>query len=77
MRGYDFVENDRFPHDENGHGTHVASTIGESTHNDRGVTGLAYGAKIMPIRVLDAHGEGDTRDDRGAASATRSATAPT
>ena len=58
--GYDFVDNDRFPHDENGHGTHVASTIGESTHNDRGVTGLAYGAKIMPVRVLNARGEGDT-----------------
>ena len=59
-RGWDFVDDDRFPHDENGHGTHVASTIGESTHNDRGVTGLAYGAKIMPIRVLNARGEGDT-----------------
>jgi serine protease len=59
-RGYDFVDDDRFPHDENGHGTHVASTIGESTHNDRGVTGLAYGAKIMPVRVLNARGEGES-----------------
>ena len=58
--GYDFVDDDRFPHDENGHGTHVASTIGESTHNDRGVTGLAYGAKIMPVRVLNARGEGES-----------------
>jgi serine protease len=58
--GYDFVDEDRFPHDENGHGTHVASTIGESTHNDRGVTGLAYGAKIMPVRVLNARGEGES-----------------
>jgi serine protease len=60
VRGYDFVDDDRFPHDENGHGTHVASTIGESTHNDRGVTGLAYGAKIMPVRVLNARGEGES-----------------
>jgi serine protease len=60
VRGYDFVDDDSFPHDENGHGTHVASTIGESTHNDRGVTGLAYGAKIMPVRVLDARGEGES-----------------
>src|SRR5262245_35146770 len=60
VRGYDFVDNDKFPHDENGHGTHVASTIGESTHNDRGVTGLAYGAKIMPVRVLNQRGEGES-----------------
>jgi serine protease len=62
VRGYDFVENDRFPHDENGHGTHVASTIGESTDNGTGVTGLAYGAKIMPVRVLDEAGAGDSAD---------------
>jgi serine protease len=62
VRGYDFVDDDRFPHDENGHGTHVASTIGESTHNDRGVTGVAYGAKIMPVRVLNERGEGDSSD---------------
>jgi serine protease len=60
VRGYDFVDDDRYPHDENGHGTHVASTIGESTDNDRGVTGLAYGAKIMPVRVLNARGEGES-----------------
>jgi serine protease len=60
VRGFDFVDDDRFPHDENGHGTHVASTIGESTHNDRGVTGLAYGAKIMPVRVLNHRGEGES-----------------
>jgi serine protease len=60
VRGYDFVDEDKFPHDENGHGTHVASTIGESTDNDRGVTGLAYGAKIMPVRVLNERGEGES-----------------
>jgi serine protease len=62
VRGHDFVDNDRFPHDENGHGTHVASTIGESTDNARGVTGLAYGARIMPVRVLDESGAGDSVD---------------
>jgi serine protease len=58
--GYDFVDNDRFPNDENGHGTHVASTIGERTNNNIGVTGLAYGAEIMPVRVLDRYGAGDS-----------------
>jgi serine protease len=57
--GYDFVDGDPYPNDENGHGTHVASTIAESTDNGIGLTGLAYGATIVPIRVLDRNGEGD------------------
>ena len=57
-RGYDFVDRDRYPNDENGHGTHVTSTLAESTNNGRGLTGLAYGATIIPVRVLDRNGEG-------------------
>jgi serine protease len=57
--GYDFVENDPRPADENGHGTHVASTIAEETDNAFGLTGLAYGVRIMPVRVLDRAGDGD------------------
>ena len=56
---YDFVSNNRFPLDRNGHGTFVAGIIAESTNNGIGLTGLAYGASIMPIRVLDSSGEGD------------------
>lgn len=61
-RGYDFVDDDRVPVDDNGHGTHVAGTIGEDTGNGIGVTGLAYKAKLIPVRVLDRNLSG--RADR-------------
>ncbi|MEK6229346.1 MAG: S8 family serine peptidase [Actinomycetota bacterium] len=59
-RGYDFVGEDRFPNDHNGHGTHVAGTIAQSTNNGIGTAGIAYQARIMPVRVLDSEGAGDT-----------------
>lgn len=60
--GYDFVDRDRLPLDESGHGTHVAGTIAEKTGNGIGVTGLAYRAKLMPVRVLDREGFGSALD---------------
>jgi serine protease len=57
--GYDFIAHNGFPNDRNGHGTFVAGTIAEATDNRYGLTGLAFGARIMPIRVLDAQGEGE------------------
>ena len=60
VKGYDFVDDDRYAFDLNGHGTHVSGTIAQSTNNALGVAGIAYRAKIMPLRVLDADGAGDT-----------------
>jgi serine protease len=62
IRGFDFVGNDRLPLDENGHGTHVAGTIAEKTNNGIALTGLAYRAKLMPVRVLDRNGSGEADD---------------
>jgi serine protease len=57
--GYDFVARDPVPLDENGHGTHVAGTIAEKTGNGLALTGLAYGAKLIPVRVLNRRGVGN------------------
>ena len=44
--------------DDHAHGSHVAGTIAQSTNNGIGVTGVAFGAKIMPLKVLSKDGRG-------------------
>jgi len=56
--GKDFVNNDSDPIDDNGHGTHVAGTIAQSTNNGVGVAGVAYNSCLMPVKVLGATGSG-------------------
>lgn len=62
VAGYDFVGEDSDPTDENGHGTHVAGTIAQSTNNNTGVAGVAYKSCLMAIRVLDDSGAGTYAD---------------
>ena len=62
VKGYDFVAHSHFPLDRNGHGTHVAGTIAEKTNDGIALTGLAYRAKLMPVRVLDRLGRGRADD---------------
>lgn len=50
-----------FPTDSSWHGTHVAGTIAAATNNNKGVAGVAYDAKILPVRVLGKCG-GSTAD---------------
>jgi serine protease len=62
LPGFDFVDKDRMPLDEDGHGTHVTGTIAERTGNHFALTGLASRAKIIPVRVLDSEGFGTARN---------------
>jgi len=59
--GYDFVDDDSDPRDENGHGTHVAGIVAAVLNNNEGVAGLAPDVTILPVRVMDARGRGSDR----------------
>lgn len=56
--GWDFHAGDSNPQDLNGHGTHVAGTVGAAGSNSTGVTGVAWDVSLMPIRALGADGSG-------------------
>ena len=58
--GYDAVNDDYHPNDDNGHGTFVCGVIAQSTNNAAGVASMAFGCKIMPVKVLGEHQTGDT-----------------
>ena len=62
LSGYDVVAPGTSDADQNGHGTHVAGIIAAVAGNKRGIAGLTKGSKILPVRVLDANGNGDTAD---------------
>lgn len=55
---YDYIDDDEIPDDLNGHGTHTAGIIASRTNDAWGVAGMAPDVSIMPIRVLDANGQG-------------------
>ena len=58
--GFDFVANTNDPMDLNGHGTHVAGTIGAVGNNGIGTTGVCWKASLMALRALDQTGSGTT-----------------
>ena len=60
--GYDFVNDDEHANDDHGHGTHVAGTIAQRTDNGEGVAGIAFEATLMPLKVLDMNGMGNSAD---------------
>lgn len=60
VSGWDFVARDNTPEDGNGHGTHVAGTIGAVGNNGRGIVGVNWEVSILPLKFLDDSGSGST-----------------
>jgi subtilisin family serine protease len=60
--GWDWVQSDNDPADPNGHGTHVAGTLAARGNDAKGVAGVAWQAKLLPLRVLDANNVGRISD---------------
>ena len=62
VQGYDFVNRDGDPMDDQGHGTHVAGTIGADGDNGLGISGINWNVQIMALKILDASGWGEQSD---------------
>lgn len=62
IQGYNVIENNNFPDDDNGHGTHVAGIIASETNNQEGVAGMTWYNKIMPVKAMESGGYGTTFD---------------
>ena len=62
VNGWDFYDNDNTPNDGNGHGTHVAGTIGAVGNNNSGIAGVNWEVSLLPLRFLGDDGSGWTSD---------------
>ena len=58
VHGYDFADDDADPMDLNGHGTHVAGTLGAVGNNGRGISGVAWTTQLMAVKIF-ADGDGN------------------
>jgi hypothetical protein len=56
--GYDMINNNNHPYDDFGHGTMTAGIAAAASNNGVGIVGISWGAKIMPVKVLDHNGSG-------------------
>ena len=59
IRGWDYINNDNNPSDDNSHGTHVAGIAAAESNNGIGIAGVCPNAKILPIKVMSNKGTGD------------------
>ena len=62
FRGWDFVNNDNDPMDDNRHGTHCAGTIGAIGNNEKGVVGVNWEVSLVGIKFLSGSGSGSLAD---------------
>ena len=62
VHGWDFHDDDNTPNDGNGHGTHVAGTIGAVGNNGNGIVGVNWQVSLLPLRFLGDDGYGWTSD---------------
>lgn len=62
LEGWDFVNDDADPIDDDGHGTHVSGIIAAATDDATGVAGVGWNAKVLPVKVLDSSGSGTYAD---------------
>jgi len=61
-RGWNFIFDSNDPYDDNDHGTHCAGTIGAVGNNGKGVVGVNWNVKLMPLKFLGSDGSGSTAD---------------
>jgi subtilisin family serine protease len=62
VSGHDFISDDDSPRDDHGHGTAAAGVIAARTNNGKGQAGICWRCRVMPLKVLDANGQGTTSD---------------
>lgn len=62
LHGFNAIDNQRDPMDDNGHGTHCAGIVGAEGDNQEGVTGINWAVSIMPLKFLGKSGSGSTKD---------------
>ena len=56
--GWNFVDQNNNPWDDDGHGTFVAGLIGAASNNGKGMAGINWGVKIMPLKIMNIFGRG-------------------
>jgi subtilisin family serine protease len=62
LNGYNAIDGNSDPMDDNGHGTHCAGIIGAEGENNLGIAGVNWNVRIMPLKFMNAGGFGTTKD---------------